>query len=211
MSLLILIRHGQSTWNELGQWTGLTDVDLTAKGESEATAAGHTVKQALAGQPLDKAYSSVLKRAIRTGELALAAAGLPHIDIVHHAALKERHYGDLTGKNKWEVKAEFGDDQFTAWRRSWDEPVPGGETPQDVSERVVPYYESPILADPKAGRNVLESSHGNTLRALVKYLDNLSDQAVESLEIGTGQAIVYKVGKTGTIIDKQVLTAGGHA
>ncbi|QQR53274.1 2,3-bisphosphoglycerate-dependent phosphoglycerate mutase [bacterium] len=117
----------------------------------------------------------------------------------------------MTGKNKWEGKAEFGDDQFTAWRRSWDEPVPGGETLKDVYERVVPYYQSTILADLKAGHNVLVSSHGNTLRALVKYLDNLSDQAVEKLEIGTGQAIVYKTNASGAIIDKQVLTAGGHA
>jgi 2,3-bisphosphoglycerate-dependent phosphoglycerate mutase len=211
MSRLILIRHGQSTWNELGQWTGLTNVDLTAKGEAEAQAAGEMVKQALAGQRLHSAYSSALKRAYRTAQLALAAAGQPDLEITQNPALNERDYGELTGKNKWEVKAEFGDDQFTAWRRSWDEPIPGGETLKDVYERVVPYYQSIIIKDLKANQNVLISSHGNTLRALTKYLDNLSETEVEKLEIGTGQAIVYDVNAEGRVVSKQVLTAGGNA
>lgn len=211
MSKLILIRHGQSTWNELGQWTGLTDVDLTAKGEAEAQAAGVQVKTALKGQDLTVAYSSNLKRAYQTAKLALAAAGQSDVTISKDAALNERDYGQLTGKNKWEVKAEFGDTQFTAWRRSWDEPVPGGETLKDVYERVVPYYQHEIVTKLKAGHNVLVSSHGNTLRALTKYLEGLDEEAIEKLEIGTGQVIVYTVSDTGKIENKDVLTAGGHA
>jgi 2,3-bisphosphoglycerate-dependent phosphoglycerate mutase len=195
MAYLVLVRHGESEYNALGLWTGLTDVSLSEEGVREARRAA----EALRDIPFDVAYTSTLKRAQDT--LTEIQKGLDRERIPTHvdAALNERDYGDLTGKNKWKIQEEYGDEQFLKWRRSWDFPVPGGETLKDVHARVVPYYEAHILPDLKAGKNVLVSAHGNSLRALVKHLENIPESEIPHLEIGTGEIYVYQVddGKIG--------------
>jgi len=208
MPYLVLVRHGQSEWNELGQWTGLTDVELTTIGRAEARAAAKTLEAITFGA----AHTSQLKRAQHTLHEILDELGQTQVEAQKVAALNERDYGQLTGKNKWQVKEEHGEAQFTRWRRSWDEPIPGGETLKDVHDRVVPYYEEHILADLKIGKNVIVTSHGNTLRALVKHLETIAETDVENVEIGTGEVYVYEIDETtGQIIAKDIKIAGGKA
>jgi 2,3-bisphosphoglycerate-dependent phosphoglycerate mutase len=208
MSYLVLVRHGQSEWNELGLWTGQTEVALTDKGKAEAKAAAETLE----GITFQSAHTSNHQRAHETLSIILSHLDQTNIDAQKAAALNERDYGDLTGKNKWAVRDEYGETKFNLWRRSWDYPVPGGETLKDVHERVVPYYEQKILADLKAGKNVIVSAHGNSLRALVKHLENIADSVIPSLEIGTGEVYVYEVDEvTGQIIGKQIKVTGGKA
>lgn len=208
MAYLVLVRHGQSAWNELGQWTGLTDVELTNKGRAEARAAA----KALEGLTFGAAHTSNLKRAQDTLSEILDELHQTQVDTKKSSALNERDYGELTGKNKWQVKAEHGDEQFTKWRRSWDEPIPGGESLKDVSARAVPYFEEHIVKDLKSGKNVIVAAHGNTLRALVKHIDNLAAEAVSGLEIGTGEVYVYEINEdTGQVIAKQIKVSGGVA
>jgi 2,3-bisphosphoglycerate-dependent phosphoglycerate mutase len=208
MSYLVLVRHGQSEWNELGLWTGQTEVSLTAKGRAEAVAAAETLKDIT----FESAHTSNHRRAHETLDEILNHLDQTDLEAQKSAALNERDYGDLTGKNKWSVRDEYGEEKFNLWRRSWDYPVPGGETLKDVHERVVPYYENKILADLKAGKNVIVSAHGNSLRALVKHLENIADDVIPSLEIGTGEVYVYEIDdKTGQIIAKQIKVAGGKA
>jgi 2,3-bisphosphoglycerate-dependent phosphoglycerate mutase len=208
MSYLILVRHGQSAWNELGQWTGLTDVELTEKGRAEARAAAKTLE----GITFGAAHTSELKRAQDTLAEILDELHQTEIEAQKSAALNERDYGILTGKNKWQAKEEYGEEQFMKWRRSWDEPIPGGETLKDVHARVVPYYEEHILADLKSGKNVIVASHGNTLRALVKHIENIAESDVTNLEIGTGEVYLYQINEdTGEVIAKEIKIAGGKA
>jgi 2,3-bisphosphoglycerate-dependent phosphoglycerate mutase len=208
MAYLVLVRHGQSEWNALGQWTGLTDVELTQQGRTEARAAAKTLKDI----SFDAAHTSKLKRAQDTLGEILGELGQAELEAKKSAALNERDYGDLTGKNKWQVRDEHGEEKFMAWRRSWDYPVPDGETLKDVHDRAVPYYEKHILADLKAGKNVIVAAHGNTLRALVKHLEQLPEDAVPSLEIGTGEVYLYEIDEqTGVIRAKEIKVAGGKA
>lgn len=208
MSYLVLVRHGQSEWNELGLWTGQTEVSLTAKGRAEAKAAARTLESIT----FQSAHTSNHRRAHETLAEILDHLDQTDLEAQKSAALNERDYGDLTGKNKWSVRDEYGEEKFNLWRRSWDYPVPGGETLKDVHARVVPYYEDKILADLVAGKNVIVSAHGNSLRALVKHLENIADDVIPSLEIGTGEVYVYEVDdKTGQIIGKQIMVAGGKA
>ena len=208
MPYLVLVRHGQSVWNELSQWTGLTDVELTEKGRAEARAAAKTLESITFGA----AHTSKLKRAQHTLAEILAELGQTELEAKQSAALNERDYGDLTGKNKWQVRDEHGEEKFTAWRRSWDYPVPGGETLKDVHARVVPYYQEHILADLKAGKNVIVAAHGNTLRALVKHLENLPESEIPALEIGTGEVYLYEIEpKEGRIVAKDIKVSGGKA
>ncbi|HSH31244.1 MAG TPA: 2,3-diphosphoglycerate-dependent phosphoglycerate mutase [Candidatus Saccharimonadales bacterium] len=207
MAYLVLVRHGQSEWNLLGQWTGLVDVELTGKGREEARAAA----QALENLPLHAAHSSPLKRAKDTLQEILDELGQAEIEAKADPALNERDYGHLTGRNKWQVKQEHGEEQFALWRRSWDYPIPGGETLKDVHARVVPYYEQHILSDLKAGKNVIVAAHGNTLRALVKHLEGVTEAIIPGLEIGTGEVYLYEIGEDGKIIDKQIKVTGGKA
>jgi 2,3-bisphosphoglycerate-dependent phosphoglycerate mutase len=213
---LILLRHGQSTWNAENLFTGWVDVDLTGAGEAEATAGGLL----LAAEPgLDPRllHTSVLTRAIRTAELALAAAGRSWLPVRRDWRLNERHYGDLQGKNKAEIKAEFGAEQLQLWRRSYDTPppplaadnptataidhdpryrdldpadIPRTECLADVVRRVLPYWESAIVPDLRAtaakGGAVLVAAHGNSIRALRKHLEGISDADITGLEIPTG-------------------------
>lgn len=207
MAYLVLVRHGQSEWNALGQWTGLADVELTDQGRAEARKAA----RALEDLTFHAAYSSDLKRAKSTLAEILDELGQTEVEAKAQAALNERDYGEMTGKNKWQVRDEHGEEKFTQWRRSWDYPMPGGETLKDVHARVVPYYQQHILADLKAGKNVIVAAHGNSLRALVKHLDNISDEEISALEIGTGEVYVYEIDTNGHIIAKDIKVTGGKA
>jgi len=211
-STLILLRHGQSQWNATNQFTGWVDVDLTDKGRAEAVRAGELIAQE--DRLPDVLYTSLLRRAIITAHLALDAADRLWIPVHRDWRLNERHYGALQGLDKAETKAKYGDEQFMLWRRSYDTPPPpiergstysqdadpryadigGGpltECLADVIARFVPYYEQEIVGDLKAGRTVLIAAHGNSLRALVKYLDGMSDEDVVGLNIPTGIPLRY--------------------
>ena len=170
MAKLILVRHSKSEWNELGKWTGWTDVDLNEQGRADAK----TTAEALKDIQIDQAFVSKLKRAQQTLEIILNEIGQTTVPTTETAALNERDYGIYTGKNKWEVKEEVGEEEFQNIRRGWEHPIPEGETMKKVYERVVPFYENEVLPLLKAGKNVILAAHGNSLRALVKYLEDLS-------------------------------------
>lgn len=200
MAYLVLVRHGQSEWNVLGQWTGLTDVELTDEGRAEAKRAAKTLEDI----DVHRAYSSQLKRAKHTLDEIVAHIKPRDLERSEHPELNERDYGDLTGKNKWQVKEEHGEEKFMQWRRSWDYPVPGGETLKDVSGRVLPFYEQHILRDLSAGKNVIVAAHGNSLRALIKHLDAVADHEAHSVEIMTGEVLVYEIGDDGKVLKKEI-------
>lgn len=236
---LILLRHGESQWNALNLFTGWVDVDLTEKGRSEALRAGELIA-AQDRQP-DVLYTSLLRRAITTANLALDKADRHWIPVHRDWRLNERHYGALQGLDKAETKAKYGEEQFMAWRRSYDTPPPpiekgsaysqdgdpryadigGGpltECLADVVARFVPYYEQTIAADLKAGKTVLVAAHGNSLRALVKYLDGMSDEAVVGLNIPTGIPLRYDLDVNlkplvpgGAYLDPEAAAAGAAA
>jgi len=207
MSYLVLVRHGQSEWNALGLWTGQEDIALTEQGKAEARKAAESLRHIT----LHKAHTSSLTRAKQTLEEIKGALGHTDLETVHDAALDERHYGDYQAKNKWDIKEEIGEEAFTKLRRTWDHPVPNGETLKDVHARVLPYYETHILADLKAGKNIIVAAHGNSLRALMKHLDKIDDDKVHELEIGTGEVVIYEISEEGVVIEKNILNAGGKA
>jgi 2,3-bisphosphoglycerate-dependent phosphoglycerate mutase len=207
MAYLVFVRHGQSEWNALGLWTGQTDVALSEQGRAEAQKAAEYLQDI----PLHKAYTSKLSRAQQTLHEIKAALGTAELETVEHEALNERDYGEFTAKNKWEIKEQLGDEEFTKLRRNWDHPVPGGETLKDVSNRAVPYFEEHILADLKAGRNVIVSAHGNSLRSLMKHLECVADDKVHEVEIGTGEVLVYEISDDGTVKGKELRAQGGKA
>jgi 2,3-bisphosphoglycerate-dependent phosphoglycerate mutase len=196
---LILTRHGESEFNAKSLWTGTWDIPLTDKGRAQAQLMG----EALSDFRPDAGFASALMRAQETLKLMLAAN---HWDIpVHHShVLNERDYGELTGLNKWDVEAKYGADQFARWRRSWDAPVPGGETLKDVSDRALPYFEQHILPLLTSGQTVILTAHGNTLRALLKHFDGVDDVAVEHLEVPFGQLIIYSFDDKGRSTGKQI-------
>ena len=187
MTTLILVRHTESEWNEKGLWTGLTDIGLSENGKEKARQVGEKLK----GISFDFAFTSVLIRAKQTLDEIKNVLSLQNLPTVENSALNERDYGIYTGKNKWEIQKEVGVEEFKKIRRGWDFPIPKGETLKDVYNRVIPYYQNEILPKLKEGKNVLIVAHGNSLRALVKYLENLSDTDVEKLEIPTGEIYVY--------------------
>jgi 2,3-bisphosphoglycerate-dependent phosphoglycerate mutase len=201
MSELILLRHGQSQWNLENRFTGWVDVPLSPKGEAEARAAGEKLR----GRRIDKLYTSVLKRAIDTATLALGVAGIDVPAVERDAALNERMYGDLQGLNKAEAAKQWGDAQIKLWRRSYDVAPPGGESLADTAARVLPYWETHILPDLRAGKSVLVAAHGNSLRALVMHLDGLTREQVLELEIPTGAPLLYDIGADGQVLAKRYL------
>ncbi|HYH75832.1 MAG TPA: 2,3-diphosphoglycerate-dependent phosphoglycerate mutase [Candidatus Saccharimonadales bacterium] len=207
MAYLVLVRHGQSEWNALGKWTGWQDVPLTDQGKQEAREAA----KSLEGLTFDKAYTSNLSRAQQT--LAEIMDHLQHVQLetVPHEALNERHYGDYTGMNKWDAKEKMGEEEFTKLRRSWDHPVPNGETLKDVHDRAIPFYEQHIREDLKSGKNIIVAAHGNTLRALVKYLESVPDDQVHTVEIGTGEVYMYTISEDGDIREKTIFNGGNKA
>nr|WP_192795990.1 MULTISPECIES: phosphoglyceromutase [Corynebacterium] len=219
---LILLRHGQSEWNASNQFTGWMDVNLTDKGREEAQRGGQLLKEQ--GVLPDLLYTSLLRRAINTANIALNAADRHWIPVVRDWRLNERHYGALQGLNKAETKDKYGDEQFMAWRRSYDTPppeldddsefsqagdpryadlpaVPKTECLKDVVERFVPYFEEEILPKAKEGKTVLLAAHGNSLRALVKHLDKISDEEIAGLNIPTGIPLVYELDADGTVLN----------
>ena len=186
---LVLVRHGQSEWNEKNLFTGWKDPGLTQKGVEEAKKAGHQLNKL--GLNFDIMHTSALIRAQLTGQIILDVLKQDNLETIKNQALNERDYGELTGLNKDEARENFGVDQVQIWRRSYDTPPPGGESLKDTYNRVIPYFESEILPLMK-DKNVLISAHGNSLRALVKYLDSISEKDIVKLEIATGEPIFYK-------------------
>lgn len=238
-STLILLRHGESQWNALNLFTGWVDVDLTDKGRAEAVRAGELIA---AGDRLpDVLYTSLLRRAITTANVALDKADRHWIPVHRDWRLNERHYGALQGLDKAETKAKYGDEQFMTWRRSYNTPPPpiekgskfsqdadpryakigGGpltECLADVVARFVPYFEQTVVPDLKAGKTVLIVAHGNSLRALVKYLDGISDEDIVGLNIPTGIPLRYDLDGDlkpivagGTYLDPAAAAAGAAA
>jgi 2,3-bisphosphoglycerate-dependent phosphoglycerate mutase len=199
MSYLILVRHGQSEWNEKGLWTGWTDVSLndTGRGEAKNTAL------ALKGLPVDTGYSSDQIRAKETLSIILGALDIK-IPVKETPALRERNYGVYTGKNKWEVKESVGDVIFQKIRRSYDYPIQDGESLKQVYDRVAPFYESEILPEIRNQKNIIIVASGNSLRALVKKLENISDENISSLEIRTAESYVYELDSEGNIVKKEI-------
>lgn len=199
MSKLFLVRHGKSHWNKLGLWTGWTDVDLDEDGIAEAHKAGEALKD----EHIDCVYTSELKRTHQTFEKIKEASGKGHLSHTPHKALNERHYGIHTGKNKWQVKEEVGEEAFQAIRRGWDTHIPEGETLKDVHARVMPYYEENIKKDLNDGKNVLVVAHGNTLRALAKHVENLNEVEVCDVEFETGAVHCYHFDENGALSGKE--------
>jgi 2,3-bisphosphoglycerate-dependent phosphoglycerate mutase len=213
MPRLVLLRHGQSAWNLENRFTGWWDVDVTEQGAGEARAAGRMLTAA--GFDFDRCFTSVQTRAIKTLHLVLEEMGRLWLPVVKDWRLNERHYGGLTGLNKAETAAKHGDDQVHVWRRSFDVPpppmapgsafdvstdrryagvaVPATESLKDTIARVLPYWEQAIAPRLKAGERLIISAHGNSLRALVKHLSGISDADIPSLEIPTGQPLVYEL------------------
>ncbi len=234
---LILLRHGESEWNQKNLFTGWVDVDLTDKGRAEARRGGELLKDA--GVLPDVLHTSVLRRAITTANLALDAADRHWIPVHRSWRLNERHYGALQGLDKAATRAKYGDDQFMLWRRSFDTPPPaievgnefdqsgdprydGIEVPlteclKDVIPRMMPYWEGPIQADLKDGKVVLVTAHGNSLRALVKHLERIGDDDIAGLNIPTGMPLVYELGddfmptKPGAYLDPEAAAAAAEA
>lgn len=201
MSRLTLVRHGESQWNLENRFTGWVDVDLSPKGEGEAKAAGSILKNI----PVDVLFTSVLTRAIRTADIALAEAGITDVPVHRDQALNERHYGDLQGLNKAETADKYGADQVHEWRRSYDIPPPNGESLKDTQARVAPYYEQEIVPLLKAGKNVLVVAHGNSLRALVMFVEHLTPEQILKTEIATGVPITYELDKDLNVVSKNIL------
>lgn len=236
---LILLRHGQSEWNKSNQFTGWVDVRLTDQGKAEATRGGELMKEA--GLLPDIVHTSLQSRAIQTANLALDSADRLWIPVKRSWRLNERHYGALQGKDKAETLAEFGQDQFMLWRRSFDVPPPDleddspysqvddpryahidGDVPRTESlklviDRMLPYWESDIIPDLEAGNTVLVAAHGNSLRGLVKHLDGISDADISELNIPTGIPLVYHLDENfepigpGEYLDPEAAAAGAAA
>lgn len=186
---LVLVRHGQSEWNEKNLFTGWRDPGLTQKGIEEAHKAGILLRDK--GLVFDLMFTSELERAQLTGQIMLDEMDCSDLQTIRNQKLNERAYGDLTGMNKDEARAKFGEEQIHIWRRSYDIPPPGGESLKDTYNRAVPYYKEAILPELQASKNVLVAAHGNSLRAIVKHLENISETDIVKLEIGTGDPIIY--------------------
>lgn len=199
MTHLILVRHGTSEWNALGLWQGWTDIPLSPKGREDALRAA----EALRGIEIHRTHTSLLSRAKETWEIMREALQISP-PTTEHQALNERHYGIYQGKNKWQVKEQVGEEEFQRIRRSWNHKIPEGETLEDVYNRIVPYYEKNILPDLVADRNALIVAHGNSLRALVKYLEGMSIEQVLKLEFGIGEVHCYKFDGAGRLLGKEI-------
>lgn len=202
-SHIAFVRHGESEWNALGKWTGWTDVGLTEKGREEAKKAARALKDI----PFHIAFTSDLMRAHHTLEIIKNELNLTDIPTFKEHALKERHYGEYTGKNKWDMQKLLGEEQFRKIRRGWDSPIPQGESLKQVYERVKTHYLTHILPHLQMGKNVLFVAHGNTIRAMIKHIEEVSDEEIETIELETGEVHVYKFDKQGKIIEKEKRTS----
>ncbi len=203
--LLVLVRHGESEWNKLNLFTGWKDPDLTEKGVEEATRAGKLLKAA--GYKFDIAYTSVLTRAQHTLTIMLSELGQTGLETVCDQRLNERDYGDLSGLNKDDARKRWGEEQVLIWRRSYDVPPPGGESLKDTATRVLPYYDAEIWPKLKSGSKVIVAAHGNSLRALIMKLENLSGAEIVKRELATGAPIVYELDDAGKVVSRKDLVA----
>src|SRR3984957_10717401 len=203
--LLVLVRHGQSEWNLKNLFTGWKDPDLTEKGIAEASDAGRKLKAQ--GLSFDIAYTSVLKRAQHTLDLALAEIGQTGLPVRKHLALNERDYRDLSGLNKEVARKKWGEEQVLVWRRSYDVPPPGGESLKDTLARRLPYYVQEILPCVLRGERTLVVAHGNSLRALIMVLEKLSPKEILARELATGAPIIYRLNADATVASKLDLAA----
>ncbi len=203
---LILARHHESEWNKLGKWTGLRDRHLTDYGFQKSDEMGALIKDI----KIDCAFASMKVRAIETLSCMLNTAGQYKVPEKYDDALDERDYGDYTGKNKWEMEKIVGPEEFKKMRRSWDYPIPHGESLKMVYARVIPYYLNVILPKVKASQNTLVVAHGNSLRAMVKYIESLSDEAIAEVEIPFGAIMIYDVDDNGRQIHKEVRQIDSH-
>jgi len=204
MGKLLLIRHGQSQWNLENRFTGWVDVDLSPKGVEEAESAGQAIGKT--GIKWDVAHTSLLVRAHKTLEIVLKAIKQKP-PILKDSALNERHYGDLQGLNKDETRKKYGKEQVHIWRRSFDTPPPNGESLKDTSKRTLPYFKEYILPDLKAGKNILISAHGNSLRSIVMEIEKLTPEQILKTEIGTGIPYLYEFNEKGEVTKKEELSA----
>ena len=203
MASLVLVRHGQSKWNEKNLFTGWKDPGLTEKGEKEAIESGLALKES--GYKFDIMFTSVLLRAKRTGKLILEQTGQEDLKTFENKALNERNYGDLAGLNKDEARKKWGEDQVHKWRRSFDIAPPGGESLKMTAERVLPYFKEKILPLLKENLDIVVVAHGNSLRALVMQLDKLNSDEVVKLEIPTGMPICYSINERGKVENKVLM------
>ena len=201
MAKLVLLRHGESQWNLENRFTGWVDVPLSDKGREEARAAGEKLK----GYRFDRAFTSVLMRAIDTLAIVLNVIGQSGIPTEKDQALNERMYGELQGLNKTETAQKYGDQQVKLWRRSYDIRPPGGESLKDTAERVLPYYERSIKPELLAGKNIVIAAHGNSLRALVMHLEQLTTEQVLELNIPTGAPLLYELDANGSVLAHRYL------
>jgi len=201
MPKLVIVRHGQSQWNLENKFTGWVDIDLSEAGIAEAKKAGEKLKS----YKFDEAFTSDLMRAQKTLDLILEETGQTNIPVEKDQALNERMYGDLQGLNKDECREKFGEDQVKIWRRSYDIPPPGGESLKDTADRVLPYYKSRIEPELKKGKDILISAHGNSLRALIMYLEGLSKEEILKTEIPTGSPKEYILDDDLKIIETKYL------
>jgi len=199
MAYLVLVRHGKSEWNEKGLWTGWMNIDLNETGEKDAKNAAEPIKDI----KFDKAYTSTLTRAKHTWQIIKENLG-QDVPTEETRSIDERNYGIYTGKNKWEVKEQVGEEEFQSIRRSWNHPIPEGETMEMVYNRVVPFYENTVLPQLKDGKNIIMVAHGNSLRALVKYLEDMGEEELMKLEVGIGEVYVYEINSDGKVVNKEI-------
>jgi len=201
MVQLILLRHGESEWNLQNRFTGWVDVDLSPRGEHEASIAGKLLKN----YKINYLFTSVLRRAIHTAEIALNEIGISEIPTERDKALNERHYGDLQGFNKAEIGKQYGDEQLKIWRRSYDIAPPNGESLKDTQTRVLSYFSEKIEPILEQGKNVFIVAHGNSLRSLVMMLDNLTTDEILELNIPTGIPLIYELDEHCKVLDNYYL------
>lgn len=200
MAYLALVRHGLSEYNKKGLWTGWDNPPLTPEGIEEAEKAGRE----LLDIEFDFAYRSPLLRVEQTLDKILEVINQKDIPVIADKAINERNYGDYTGKNKWEIKEQIGEEKFQKIRRGWDEKIPNGETLKDVYDREIPYFEENIFPKLRDGKNIIFVSSGNALRAVVKYIEKIEEDKVSEIEIGTGEVWIYEIDNNGEVIKKEI-------
>src|SRR6185369_3316560 len=200
MAYLVLVRHGESEYNAKGLWAGWHDPNLTPEGEKDAGVAAENLKDI----HFDYAYTAPFIRTKNTLEIILQGLNQTDLPIIEANEIRERNYGDFNGKNKWAIKEKLGKEEFLKLRRGWDYPVPNGETLKQVYERAVPYYQANILPQLQTGKNVIVSSSGNALRSLIKFLENISDEAIADVQIAPGEIYVYTIDSEGKVTNKEI-------
>jgi 2,3-bisphosphoglycerate-dependent phosphoglycerate mutase len=200
MGKLILARHHESEWNKEGRWTGNRDRHLTQYGFKKSEDMGLLIKD----MPIDHAFASMKVRSIETLSCILNVCERYDVETEHSAALNERDYGDYTGKNKWEMEKILGEEEYKKLRRGWDYPIPNGESLKDVYERTLPYFLEKILPMVNEGKNILVVAHGNSLRAILKYIEKISDEDIADVEFPFGAIVIYELDENGRMASKEV-------